>query len=203
MSGTPSSVASRRARAVFPTPIGPSTAMYRPPLRSTPIPSSVPSLTHARVPCPPRPCYTTPPDADRRAAPHRLPALHGRPARTDRRPPHAAFFAEHPPGGVILFRRNVRSAAQLRALVAALHEGGAGVRPLIAIDHEGGRVHRLPRPFTHFPPAAIIGATDDPHAAEAVGRAMGRELAAVGIDLDFAPVLDVWSNPRNRVIGEI
>src|SRR5579885_2389763 len=113
-----------------------------------------------------------------------------------------AFFAEHPPGGVILFRRNVRSAAQLRALVAALHEGGAGVRPLIAIDHEGGRVHRLPRPFTHFPPAAIIGATDDPHAAEAVGRAMGRELAAVGIDLDFAPVLDVWSNPRNRVIGD-
>src|SRR5579885_1923511 len=81
-----------------------------------------------------------------------------------------AFFAEHPPGGVILFRRNVRSAAQLRALVAALHEGGAGVRPLIAIDHEGGRVHRLPRPFTHFPPAAIIGATDDPHAAEAFGR---------------------------------
>src|SRR5581483_5785074 len=61
-----------------------------------------------------------------------------------------AFFAEHPPGGVILFRRNVRSAAQLRALVAALHEGGAGVPPLIAIDHEGGRVHRLPRPFTHF-----------------------------------------------------
>src|SRR5579875_3830219 len=78
-----------------------------------------------------------------------------------------AFFAEHPPGGVILFRRNVRSAAQLRALVAALHEGGAGVPPLIAIDHEGGRVHRLPRPFTHFPPA-----------------------------------LDVWSNPRNRVIGD-
>jgi beta-N-acetylhexosaminidase len=113
-----------------------------------------------------------------------------------------AFFAEHPPGGVILFRRNVRSAAQLRALVAALHDGGAGVPPLIAIDHEGGRVHRLPRPFTHFPPAAVVGATGNPHVAEAVGRAMGRELAAVGIDLDFAPVLDVWSNPRNRVIGD-
>src|SRR5204863_112591 len=61
---------------------------------------------------------------------------------------------------------------------------------------------RLPRPFTHFPPAAVVGAWRDPRLAEAVGRAMGRELRAAGIDLDFAPVLDVWSNPLNRVIGD-
>jgi beta-N-acetylhexosaminidase len=109
---------------------------------------------------------------------------------------------QHPPGGFILFRRNVRSAAQVRALVAELHDLGAGVRPLVAIDHEGGRVHRLPRPFTHFPPALQVAATRRPALAEAVGLAMGRELAAAGIDLDFAPVLDVWSNPRNRVIGD-
>jgi beta-N-acetylhexosaminidase len=48
----------------------------------------------------------------------------------------------------------------------------------------------------------LVGAHDDPRLAEAVGRAMGRELRAVGIDLDFAPVLDVHSNPRNRVIGD-
>lgn len=113
-----------------------------------------------------------------------------------------AFLAEHPPGGVILFKRNVRTARQLRALVSELHALGAGLPPLVAIDHEGGRVNRLPRPFTHFPPAATIGATRRPAVAEAVGRAMGRELAAVGIDLDFAPVLDVWSNPRNQVIGD-
>jgi beta-N-acetylhexosaminidase len=112
------------------------------------------------------------------------------------------FLAEHPPGGVVLFRRNVRSARQLRRLVAAIHATGAGVRPLVALDHEGGRVHRLPRPFTHFPPAAVVAARNDPRLAEAVGRAMGRELRAVGIDLDFAPVLDVCSNPRNRVIGD-
>ncbi len=112
------------------------------------------------------------------------------------------FLADHPPGGVVLFRRNVRSAAQLRALCDAIHASGAGVRPLVALDHEGGRVHRLPRPFTHFPPAATVGATNDARLAEAVGRAMGRELRAAGIDLDFAPVLDVWSNPRNRVIGD-
>ena len=112
------------------------------------------------------------------------------------------FFEEFRPGGVVLFKRNVRSPAELRTLVSAIHERGPGTRPIVAIDHEGGRVDRLPRPFTHFPPMAAVGARGDVRLAEAVGRAMGRELAAVGIDLDFAPVLDVWSNPRNRVIGD-
>ncbi len=111
------------------------------------------------------------------------------------------ILAEHPPGGVILFRRNARSAAQLRDLVGALHGLGAGAPPLVALDHEGGRVHRLPAPFTHFPPAAAV-ARGGVRAVAAVGEAMGRELAAVGIDIDFAPVLDVWSNPRNQVIGD-
>src|SRR5262249_38391477 len=112
------------------------------------------------------------------------------------------FLMEYPPGGVVLFKRNVRSAAQLRRLVQAIHDTGAGVRPLVTIDHEGGRVDRLPRPFTHFPPAACVVARASARIAEAVGRAMGKELAAVGIDLDFAPVLDVWTNPKNRVIGD-
>ena len=112
-----------------------------------------------------------------------------------------ALLSEHPPGGVVLFRRNVRSAGQLRRLVAGLHVAGAGVPPLVGIDHEGGRVHRLPRPFTHFPPAAAV-ARGGVRAAEAVGRAMGVELASVGIDVDFAPSLDVCTNPRNRVIGD-
>ena len=116
--------------------------------------------------------------------------------RTTRR-----LLTEHPPGGVILFRRNVRSGAQLRDLVAALRELGAGAPPLVALDHEGGRVHRLPAPFTHFPPAATV-ARGGVRAAFAVGHAMGRELAAVGIDIDFAPVLDVRANPRNQVIGD-
>src|SRR5262245_22069620 len=92
-----------------------------------------------------------------------------------------AFLAESPPGGVILFRRNIGSATQLRRLVAALHATGAGLTPLVALDHEGGRVHRLPRPFTHFPPAATVAASGDSRLVEAVGRAMGRELSAVGI----------------------
>jgi beta-N-acetylhexosaminidase len=116
--------------------------------------------------------------------------------------PTRELLRDRPPGGVILFKRNVRSPLQLRRLVRDIHATGAGVSPLVAIDHEGGRVHRLPPPFTHFPPAWVLGASRSTRLAEAVGLAMGRELAAVGIDLDFMPVLDVWSNPRNTVIGD-
>lgn len=61
---------------------------------------------------------------------------------------------------------------------------------------------RLGDPFTQFPPAAAIGRTGDVDLAYAVGRAMATELASVGIDLDFAPVLDVHSNPANPIIGD-
>jgi|SRR6185369_10383803 len=113
------------------------------------------------------------------------------------------FLAEYRPGGVVLFKRNVQSATQVRRLVGDLHALGAGVEPIVAIDHEGGRVDRLRlRPFTHFPPAAMVAGTGSPRVVQAVAEAMGRELSSIGIDLDFAPVLDVWSNPRNEVIGD-
>jgi beta-N-acetylhexosaminidase len=103
-------------------------------------------------------------------------------------------------GGVILFRRNVGTPADTAALTAALH--ALPSQPLVAIDHEGGRVLRLGEPFTQFPAAAAIGRTRDPDLAYRVGRAMGEELASVGIDLSFAPVLDVHSNPANPIIGD-
>jgi beta-N-acetylhexosaminidase len=104
------------------------------------------------------------------------------------------------PAGVILFRRNCKSLEQIRRLCADLRRALPG--SLIAIDHEGGRVNRLPPPFTAFPPARAVAAARSQRLAFAVGRAMGRELASVGIDLDFAPVLDVLTHPRNRVIGD-
>jgi beta-N-acetylhexosaminidase len=103
-------------------------------------------------------------------------------------------------GGVVLFRRNIGTPAEVAALTAAVH--ALPSQPLIAIDHEGGRVLRLGEPFTPFPAAARIGATRDPTIAHEVGRAMAQELATVGIDLNFAPVLDVHSNPANPVIGD-
>lgn len=113
-----------------------------------------------------------------------------------------SFLKRHDVGGVILFRRNVSDVAALAALTAeirAIHRE----RPiLIGIDHEGGRVSRLRAPFTAFPPAAVVGRAGSPHLAYRQGVAMGEELRSVGIDIDFAPVLDVATNAANPVIGD-
>ncbi|MFN8624848.1 MAG: beta-N-acetylhexosaminidase [Candidatus Binatia bacterium] len=103
-------------------------------------------------------------------------------------------------GGVILFRRNFDTPAQIAELTAALH--ALPSQPLVGIDHEGGRVLRLGEPFTQFPPAARVGRGGDATLAFRVGQAMAAELRSVGIDLNFAPVLDVHSNPANPIIGD-
>jgi beta-N-acetylhexosaminidase len=106
-------------------------------------------------------------------------------------------------GGVILFGRNVQGAEQVAELVAELKR--AAGRPLLAsIDQEGGRVARLrsPQGFTELPPMRALGATGDEGLAFEVGALLGRELRAVGIDQDYAPVVDVDTNPENPVIGD-
>ena len=103
-------------------------------------------------------------------------------------------------GGVVLFARNCPSLEAVLALTAAARKLGPDV--LILVDHEGGRVHRLPTPFTRFPPPAAVGRSGDPHLAAAVARAMARELRAAGFDSGLAPVLDCLLDPANTVIGD-
>ena len=105
--------------------------------------------------------------------------------------------------GVVLFARNVEDAEQVAALVAALKRE-AGRPLLVSIDQEGGRVARLraPQGFTELPPMRALGATGDEALAREVGALLGRELRAVGIDQDYAPVVDVDTNPANPVIGD-
>jgi beta-N-acetylhexosaminidase len=101
-------------------------------------------------------------------------------------------------GGVILFKRNIASSAQLRDLCAEIKS----LAPVpVAIDHEGGRVQRLSSEFTDIPPAREVGTRNDERFAREIGRIIGRELCEVGIDIDFAPVMDVDTNPANPVIG--
>ena len=115
----------------------------------------------------------------------------------------AAHVREGRVGGVVLFARNVRDAAQLRALVAQLHALAPAEAPLcVAIDQEGGCVQRLRAPWTEWPPMRRLGERDDPAETARVARALARELADLGIDLDFAPVVDVDTNPANPVIGD-
>jgi beta-N-acetylhexosaminidase len=105
--------------------------------------------------------------------------------------------------GVILFRRNIQDARQLRALTDAIRQLGSFEHgpPLIAIDQEGGSVSRLAQVGTTTPSAMALGAVRDPLAAQSMYRIIGDELSALGCSVDFAPVADLNSNPRNPVIG--
>ncbi len=115
------------------------------------------------------------------------------------------FLEQWDLGGVILFKRNIESLEQLVALNETIYSV-ARVTPMISVDHEGGRVFRLPDPFTVFPPMERVGAAclreKSLELARRVGEAFGRELRAVGFNVDWAPVLDVNSNPKNPVIGD-
>jgi beta-N-acetylhexosaminidase len=101
--------------------------------------------------------------------------------------------------GVILFARNVESPEQVRELCAEIH-GMRRPAPRIAVDQEGGRVLRIAA--TPWPCMRALGECDDIVFTRTVGLAMGRELAAMHVDIDFAPVLDVNTNPRNPIIGD-
>ena len=113
-----------------------------------------------------------------------------------------ALLRDFPVGGFILFKNNCSSPGQIRALCDSLWKIAPDPPPFIAIDQEGGTAHRLPEPFTHFPFAARMGESGDPNLAYRAGHATATELVLVGINLNFAPVLDVNSNPNNPVIGD-
>lgn len=105
-------------------------------------------------------------------------------------------------GGVILFDRNVESPAQVRELAREAAGLGRLGPAWVSVDQEGGRVARLKAPFTEWPPAVAVGRAGDEGLAARFGAALAAELRAVGITLDFAPVLDVLTNPANSVIGD-
>ena len=106
-------------------------------------------------------------------------------------------------GGGILFSRNVESPEQVRALTTQLHRLAPEDAPLmIAVDQEGGRVQRLRSPWTEWPPMRVVGDCDDTGLTEEVARALARELSDLGIQLDFAPCVDVDTNPANPIIGD-
>ena len=103
-------------------------------------------------------------------------------------------------GGVIFFARNVGSAAEVLELTRAIKN--AADRPvLLSVDQEGGQVARLREGFTDLPSMRAVGATGSAALARDLGRLLGRELRAVGFDLNFAPVLDIDTNPDNPVIA--
>jgi beta-N-acetylhexosaminidase len=107
--------------------------------------------------------------------------------------------------GAILFKRNVHELQQVarlnQAIVAACGAAG-GAPPLIAVDQEGGRVARLGPPFLRLPPMRRLAQRDDLDLTRRVAVELARQLAVLGFNLDFTPVMDVDSNPDNPIIGD-
>jgi beta-N-acetylhexosaminidase len=113
-----------------------------------------------------------------------------------------ALAREFDLGGIILFARNVAEPAQVADLAREAQELAHDVPLWVSVDQEGGRVARLRRPFTEWPPMMTLGRSGDEALAERFARALAAELKAVGITLDYAPVLDILTNPKNPVIGD-
>jgi beta-N-acetylhexosaminidase len=115
----------------------------------------------------------------------------------------AALVREFDLGGAILFARNVSGAEQVSELAFELRGLGPELPLWVGVDQEGGRVARLRADFTRWPPMATLGrAGHGRELAKRFASALAGELAAVGISIDFAPVLDVATNAANPVIGD-
>jgi beta-N-acetylhexosaminidase len=108
-------------------------------------------------------------------------------------------------GGVVLYPENIRSPRQLRLLTAYLANANSRLVPFIAVDQEGGMVERLTRRkgFIRFPPARGVGSDPKLNTCDAalhLYERMARELASVGINVNFGPVLDLSVNAGNPVV---
>jgi len=111
------------------------------------------------------------------------------------------LLREVQPAGLIFFDRNFESPLHLAELTRELKLYRTNEPLLLCVDQEGGRVARIKEPATRWPSMRQLGRLNDPSLARQVGVALGRELRAVNVDIDLAPVLDVDTNAKNPVIG--
>lgn len=113
------------------------------------------------------------------------------------------IISTHQVGGIILFKDNLKKANQSVTLLNAIKQENSNNKvPLfLGIDEEGGRISRLPE-LTKLPTNEEIGFRNDASFSYGIGKLLGKQLSAFGFNLDFAPVLDINSNPENPIIGD-
>jgi beta-N-acetylhexosaminidase len=118
-------------------------------------------------------------------------------------PPVRQWLSEDAVAGVILFERNIDDVEQAAESIASWFAGRDPVLPiLVCVDQEGGRVARFGEPVLRLPPMRTLAAVGDTKLTHDAASVLGQQLRAIGINLDFAPVLDVDTNPENPVIGD-
>lgn len=113
-----------------------------------------------------------------------------------------SFIEKEDIGGVILFSKNYESPAQLAELVNSIQVLRKEYPLFICTDHEGGRVVRFKTQFTQWPPMLEIAKLDSPKLVFEMATIMAEELLACGVNLNLAPVCDIWNNPENKVIWD-
>ena len=115
------------------------------------------------------------------------------------------MYRQYPCGGFCIFRKNIVDDDQLYTLTEGLHSLGS-ITPVLCIDEEGGRVARIGNHpafrVPKYPSMEKIGQTGDPQQAYDAAAGIGRYLKEFGLDVNFAPVADVNTNPLNQVIGD-
>ncbi len=114
----------------------------------------------------------------------------------------SVFLESENIGGVLLFAHNYESPAQLAELVNSIQQARKEYPLFIAVDNEGGRVFRFKDKFTQMPSMYDVGLTNSPKLCFHVAKIMADELSACGVNVNFSPVCDIWSNPNNKVIGD-
>ena len=112
------------------------------------------------------------------------------------------FIEKEDIGGVILFSKNYESPAQLAELVNSIQVLRKEYPLFICTDHEGGRVVRFKTQFTQWPPMLEVAKLDSPKLVFEMATIMAEELLACGVNLNLAPVCDIWNNPENKVIWD-
>ena len=106
-------------------------------------------------------------------------------------------------GGIIFYKNNFETPTQAVQFMNQIKAENSSNLPLfLGVDQEGGRVTRLPGELANFPPNKQIGEVNNPEFSYKVGTLLGYELKKFGLNLNFAPVLDINSNPNNPVIGD-
>ncbi|MFD2671742.1 beta-N-acetylhexosaminidase [Marinicrinis sediminis] len=114
------------------------------------------------------------------------------------------LIAEDHVGGIILLGGNIENKQQLSRYVTDMKKANQTypIPLFIGADEEGGRVSRIPDSILNFPSNQVIGRVEDEQLSYEIGQLLARKVKSFGMNMNFAPVLDIHSNPHNQVIGD-